>query len=306
MIKLLKANYRALRTMVSGVEREVLRSYRRSLHSVREQMSDIYLKYSVAGSLTYAEMTKYNRLNLMFDNLAGEIKAMSARNGFKIRRLSGDIYEEAFYRGAFTIEKSAQAKIGFYKLRPEEIRAAVQMPLSGLTLNERLARNRADIIIRVREQVTQGLIQGESYPKMGRRITEVFNKDAEKALRVARTEAHRCQSMGIKKSFDEAEEKGVNLKRTWDAAADDRTREDHLSMDGREPDEDGLYTLPDGSRGEAPGLTGEASQDINCRCREVATIEGFEPEFKRVRGEGVVPYEGFEEWKTNRLIDLSQ
>lgn len=39
----------------------------------------------------------------------------------------------------------------------------------------------------------------------------------------------------------------------------------------------------------------------NCRCNFIEIVKGFEPKFRRVRGEGVIPYKTYEEWKKNRI-----
>jgi hypothetical protein len=65
-------------------------------------------------------------------------------------------------------------------------------------------------------------------------------------------------------------------------------------MDGEPADEDGIFTLPDDSTGPAPGLiNGPAGQNINCRCSYFKEIDGIKPTERRIRGEGIVPYETF-------------
>lgn len=44
-------------------------------------------------------------------------------------------------------------------------------------------------------------------------------------------------------------------------------------MNGKPVDNDGLFTLPDGVRTEAPGQTGVAEHDISCRCGVVVKAE---------------------------------
>jgi hypothetical protein len=43
-------------------------------------------------------------------------------------------------------------------------------------------------------------------------------------------------------------------------------RDSHREMDGKFEDDDGLFTLPNGLRGEGPGLFDDPSESINCRC----------------------------------------
>ncbi len=77
---------------------------------------------------------------------------------------------------AFSIEKEVQAKLAYGMLSKEVIQASVQNPISGLTLNDRLKKNRAQIVYNIRQQITQGLVQGESYPQMVRRVKKELEK----------------------------------------------------------------------------------------------------------------------------------
>lgn len=250
--------------LTKKAEKRVLSAYRSSLKELRALMSAQYSKYAVGEQLTFSEMAKYNRKEKMFKEIQSEINRMTRGKAATTRQMAGDIYEQSYYRAGFALEKGTQAKLSYTQLPREQIAASVQNPISGLGLNERISRNRQLLISRCREQITQGMVQGEGYVKMTARIKDVYDKDATGAMRILRTEGHRNQQMGTADSIEHAEELGVKVKKIWDATVDGDTREDHADMDGREADKDGLFTLPDGSRGEAPGLTGEASQDINC------------------------------------------
>jgi hypothetical protein len=53
---------------------------------------------------------------------------------------------------------------------------------------------------------------------------------------------------------------------------DGREREDHAEMNNVEADSEGLF-YPGGLPTTAPRLTGDESQDINCRCDIITDIE---------------------------------
>ena len=292
---------KAIDRMVSGKEKELLKVYKKSLKELRGKISEQYSKYAIGEQLTFAEMSKYGRNERLFREIQGEINNLYRTAGVETRRLASNAYEESYYRTAFALEKGTQAKLSYTQIPREQIKAAVQMPLSGLTLNDRLSRNRQNLITRMREQITQGLVQGEGYVSMTKRVKEQFDKDAAGTMRILRTEGGRMQSLGTVESMEHANELGIITMRVWNSAIDGRTRDDHIDMDGKKIKPGELFTLPDGSRAEAPGLSGEASQDINCRCTMTQEIAGYEPEFRRVRGEGVIPQTTFIEWKSERL-----
>jgi len=50
---------------------------------------------------------------------------------------------------------------------------------------------------------------------------------------------------------------------------------------------------------EGPGMWGDASMDINCRCTVRAEVKGFPPKLRRYDGE-VKEYVTYEEWKKNQ------
>ncbi len=301
---LLKAGEKATDSLIVSTEKELIKAYKESLKEIRAILGQIYAKYARGDTLTYAEMTKYNRLVTLFDEVNAELKKLSGRTINHLIRLSGDVYEESFYRTAYAIEagggQGGMVAINWGKLAPEVISASIQNPISGLTLSERLAANRTYIVTKIKQDVTQSLIQGESYPKMAKRIKISLDGDATKAMRVARTEGHRVSQEGRLECIDRAEDKGVDLKRVWSAALDDRTRDTHGAMDGQVADADGYFHSPNGGKAQYPGGFGIAEEDINCRCVIRTEIMGFSPKVRHVRGEGEVPYKTYDEWKKAR------
>lgn len=290
---------KAVSLMTEASKKELIKAYSTSLNTIRSTMSMIYEKYSADGVLSYADMTKYNRLITLEDDIKLELTNLSNINGKTIKKLSADVYEESFFRTAFAIEYEAQAKLAYGMINPKIIEASVQNPISGLTLNERLIKSRNNIIINIRQQITQGLIQGESYPKMAKRIKTTLEGDASKALKVAQTEAHRVQQEGRLASMDHAEGKGVIMVKVWTATLDERVRNTHAELDGKKVGTDEYFEVR-GLSAKAPGLFGDASEDIGCRCTIRAEIDGYGPELRRSREEGTIPYTTYKEWKGNR------
>lgn len=287
---------KATEKMITKTQKQLLIAYKKALNSVRSKLAEVYSKYEKDGVLTYAEMTKYNRLSELQKEINDEIKKLGKVTTSALEKLSSDVYQESYYRTAFAIEKTVGANLKYGLLNPKVIESVVLRKIDKLTLPERLRRHRAEVVYKIREQLTQGLIQGESYKKMSDRIKPIFDGDATKSFRIARTEAHRCQTEGILASCKHADELGVKQVKVWDATLDDKTRDDHREMDGEKVELDEDFVLPDGSTAEGPGMSGEPGQDINCRCRVRIEIVGYEPEFRRIRDEGFVPYKTYNQW----------
>jgi len=77
-------------------------------------------------------------------------------------------------------------------------------------------------------------------------------------------------------------------------------------MDGVARDEEsGLFSTPWGSS-EGPHRNGIAEQDINCRCDIRPEVEGYSPEVRRVRDEGLQPYQSFSTWAEKNGLTVNR
>jgi hypothetical protein len=200
---------RAADHILSVRERLLANTYKESLDSIRSQIAEAYAKYALGNALTYADMARYNRLITLFDNINGELKRLTGQTENMVLRLQEDVYNAGYYHTAYALERGGQVKLSFGLLPTAAIEASIQNPISGLTLSERLASRRVEIVSRIRQEVTQGLIQGESYPQMARRIKGAVEGDYQKALRIARTEGHRNMQAGRTAAMDWATDRGI-------------------------------------------------------------------------------------------------
>jgi len=304
---------RVAEIMTESTEKAVLGAYKQGLDSTRLQMAKIYEKYAQEGVLTYAEMTKYNRLNSMYKGMQETLKEVYKTSGKEIRTLAADVYEESFFRYGWDIEQKIGADLSYGLLDPKVVQASVENPISGLTLKETLAKNRLNVVTNLKQNITQGLVLGESYDKMARRIKDTLDGDATKAMRVVRTEGHRNSNQGRLASIEHAQTKGVDVIMEWRAAFDDRTRDTHAHMDGQRRKVGENFVSPSGAEGPAPGMLGRASEDVNCRCTLRPIVNGWEPSVRKdMMTKELIPYTNYETWaeakgiKTNSLLSPSK
>jgi hypothetical protein len=98
---------------------------------------------------------------------------------------------------------------------------------------------------------------------------------------IARTETITALRAGQREGYDQLIDSGRvqdhQIERTWDATGDDRTRPDHMAMNGQTVA--GMATpfiAPDGSQLMYPGDTSLGASDeqvIQCRCIEAVSIQ---------------------------------
>ena len=272
----------------NDLKREILKNYKQTNIRVKGMFSDLYQKYEADGVLTYSEMSKYNRLKGVQDSVNSEITKLYRDQRNQLNSKLRDVYEDSYMRTGYAIEGDLQAKLSYVLLDPNKIKHAIQNPISGLTLNETLSKNRIGVISKINQEITQGLIKGESYGKMSKRISKVFGGDAGKAIRVAQTETHRVHNQASYDSVIHADDLGVKMKKVWISTFDGSTRDAHQSLDGRSVDPKADFFSSAGGSGPSPGNMRNAGDDINCRCTFIIEVEGVTNKFRRVRDEGII------------------
>ena len=122
----------------------------------------------------------------------------------------------------------------------------------------------------LRQTLNDGTLASETLDELVERVSGVFeNKQGYEAERIARTESATASSMG---RLMEYKESGVCTGKEWLTAIDERTRESHAEIDGQVVGLDEMFTLGSGVQTEGPGLSGEAEEDINCRCEALPVV----------------------------------
>lgn len=301
-----RANKLAILRESEGI-REIARNYAAALDRIRDDLAKLYERYAENGRLTNAEMSKYNRLRSLERQITTTIRPVALKNEKLIEKLTEVSYEESFYRHAWSLDQNIGVSLRWGLLSPDQVRAVVENPLRHLAKRD-LSRA---TLTRVRRAISQGLIRGVTLRSMMQEVREAMNVTANDAMRIVRTEAHRARELGNWDATKRAAEQGIELVKVWDAALDNRTRSNHGAMDGQRrtvvTGDDGTklekpFQSPSGATTTRPGGFGVAREDINCRCTANDEVEGFPPKVRRIRDEGIQPYQTFPEWAQSRGV----
>lgn len=145
----------------------------------------------------------------------------------------------------------------------------------------------------IRQAITQGVLQGESIPKIAKRLQAVTDMDRRAAIRNARTAMTGAQNAGRVASYRAAKNMGVRVMNEWLATHDGRTRESHLQIEGERAEIGEEF-----SNGcEYPGdPDGEPEEVYNCRC----TLIPYLPDYDDIEYDNNV---SFEEWEEEQAVD---
>jgi SPP1 gp7 family putative phage head morphogenesis protein len=128
---------------------------------------------------------------------------------------------------------------------------------------------------KVNAEVLQGIVQGESIPKIAKRLQNVTEMNRASAIRNARTTVTSAENKGRMDSLHRAAEKGVITRKVWMAAIDARTREAHRLLDGQEQEIDDPFKSIDGDIMFPGDPDARPEMVYNCRCTLTYKVVGF-------------------------------
>ena len=236
------------------------------------------------GEMTKAEYRSWRqgqilRSKQLSSTLDQVSQAMVNANQVAMAALAGklpEVYAENANYSAFWVCKETGLAVGFDLVDPDTVQhmltagEAVLM-LPSVNVAKDMAWNRK----LVASQLTQGVLLGESIPKMARRVQRVTGSNYAAAVRTARTTVTGAENAGRVHSYKRAKDMGIKLQKEWLATLDGRTRHSHRQLDGQKiPNEEGAK-FDNGCR--YPGdPQGRYDEICNCRCTLVAAIEGVD------------------------------
>ena len=125
--------------------------------------------------------------------------------------------------------------------------------------------------------ITQGILQGESIPNIVKRTESIFGSNSAAAYRAARTAVGSAQSAGRMLSMQRADDMGIIVMKKWIATHDDKTRESHMELDGKEVPYDQPFESEHGPIDYPKDPAADPAEVFNCRCAVVESPKGFKP-----------------------------
>lgn len=271
-----------------SAEKEIRFTYKKILEELRGFLGNRYAQLAKDDVLVYADLQKYGGYARFLEEVEARLSGISSQISEEIKSLTKEVYATGYQGMVVAVEEAVSNNgipiedtfAGMRGVTPQIIKNAVENPVAGLTLKDTLEKNRREIIYSVKQTIGVALTQGDRYTTMAKRISECLDADYKKSIRIARTEAHRVTEAGhhdaAKSANDALYQSGVEMVKTWKTMKDGRVRPSHAKgkaqkynhkkMDGVTIPIDDEFILPSGAKTMAPGQSGIAGEDINCRC----------------------------------------
>lgn len=283
----------------------IYRSLSKDLNSF---IADEYVKYADEdGRLFLSYLDAKNQRAKFLQEIMHNVDNLSPEIYEEIETLVDITYQKS-YEGMVSALKKADTTAKFEEVtkdlavNPHILKRAITNNISKLTLPSVLEKHRNEVIYQIQQELNIGLMQGDRYEKMAKRISERLGVSESKARNIVCTESHRNTESGF---MDCAEHLNEGLEGseliyavTWHNMGDERVRPqqrrkkkkggwvttlskngaNHMNMEGKTVKVGEMFTFSDGTKTKAPSQSGVAAHDCNCRCfleYNLMTVEEF-------------------------------
>lgn len=294
----------------SKVEAQIVDLFKQMYKDISAQIDKLYSQ--LGGEPTLLEASKYGRLKKLQEEIATIYKNITKELITVTKDSTLQSYANGVYGNEWAYDEALQTNFRWPIIPVEAIRESVWSTVTGIDFEQRFKNWAQKDYITVNQKITQGLTQGLPYRDIAKNIREAMpvrtvnglvkkqlTMDTFQSIRVVATESTRAFTMGHLKTYDDLDKLGIKARKKWVATLDWKTRDAHGHLDGTFADKNGLFWIGmDAAPG--PGMFALPENSINCRCRVVDSIEGFSPDYRRIRGQGIVAYESFSTWAKKR------
>ena len=283
----------------AGAEEEIRKLYKSLLNDLKSDLGKLYANNADdSGVIDFARLQRNSRYANFLELVEKRIDGISSKTRKEIKNTVQNTYKEAYEGLVDAVNKSknmdelAEELKSIKSVTPETLKRAVQNPVSGLTLNDTLEKNRQNVIYDIKQVMNVGLVNGDHVSTIAKMLTEKVDIDYNKAVRICRTEIHRVQEAGhngaaqeINDILEKSDNVDVFMVKIWHNMGDERVRPqqrrktkkgwrtsynkngaNHMKMEGQTVKANEKFDLGGGAKADCPGSSSVAAHDINCRC----------------------------------------
>lgn len=265
-----------------SAEKEIAKIYKEMLKELRRSLGEWYGRYATDDIITYSMLIRNSEYARFVEEVQKKIDTRYSLVSKTITSLVTDTYNMAYVGmvkavGSAINDEHLATMLSAIKLTPAQvIKAAVNNPISKLTLSKTLEKSRKKIVYNIKNTITNGLINGDRMSTMANKIKDDVDQNYRKSMLIARTEVHRVRETGhddaaktIDNTLVSANSEYRIIKR-WKSMQDNSVRKtpkaDHRKMNGQIVLQDEKFDLGRGVTAPCPGQSGKAYHDCNCRC----------------------------------------
>jgi uncharacterized protein with gpF-like domain len=287
-------------------EKKIQSIYRSLMDDLYGFLGKNYANYAdTDGRLYLAYLDAQNKRAKFLQEIVKNVDNISPDVKKEITTLIDKTYSES-YKGMINAVKTAKTSKEIAELvkdidvNPNVLRQAMKNNISKLTLDPVMEKHRQELVYQLQQELNIGLMNGDRYDTMAKRISERLGVSYSKASNIVKTESHRNIESGMIDGAKELEQglddSDLIYAATWRTMKDERVRPNrrvktkhgwkiekgtganHQKMEGVTIKVGEKFQLEPGVETECPGQSGVARHDCRCRCYleyNLMTVEEF-------------------------------
>lgn len=209
-------------------------------------------------------------LNALIKQLTAQIAKTNADAVAAINGYAPIVAAEQANFAEYAIEDGTTLNPSFTLLNQDTVlRLIKDSPAVLPKAKAKIEKNKRWNTPKLRSALTHAIVQGDSIPKLSKKVEEICGSNKAIATRNARTMMTGARNAGTLAAYVRAEQNGMHIQKQWMAALDERTRVSHRHLDGeikpvKEKFSNGLMHPGD--------TTGRPAEVYNCRCTMVPIV----------------------------------
>lgn len=278
---------------------EHLKRFKKADEEKRKQVESGDMPKQAYADWRRSQMMTGLRYEQVLDQVA---EAYSNANEVAVAALNGrlpDVYAENANYGGWQVCEASGLDVSFSLMDASTAQRMLTagealIALPALNVAKDLAWNRKLLA----SQLTQGVLLGESIPKLAKRVQRVTGSNYAAAVRTARTAVTGAENAGRVESYRRANAMGIKLQKEWLATLDGRTRHSHRQLDQEKVPEGEKFSNGCRYPGDPEGRYAEI---CNCRCTLVPALEGIDQDGAE-RWSRLPPGMTYEQWKAGKPV----
>jgi len=277
-------------------EQEIIKRYEEMNTKIYQLIAGIFIFFAKDGVVIYNDILINNRFVMIESKIKAILDSYFSEEYTSIYNTLIKVYYNSYMLSMFNMLNGANIDLVFNQIPLEQVEEAIKQPISSLYIKDRIIKNKSNSLLRIKQSIIQNIIKGSDLKKLSKEVSNILNISRNQSMKISRTEINRIRNKGIERSYEEAENLGIQFKKVWLATLDNRTRDAHKKLDGQISDDKGYFHY-NGHKTKSPSNFGVASLDINCRCTTIASMVNVNfKERKDNISKDIIKYSKYKDW----------
>ena len=309
--------------IIDDIEKRLRKEYKQATKEVEQKLDNYFAAFRrkdekkrellKSGEITkeeyknwrFGQMCVGQRWEDMKDKLAADLSNTTAMARNIADGYMPEVYAINHNFATYQIETGAKLNTSYTLYDAQTVERLVRdnpdiLPQIGRTTQELI--DKGDLkkwnMKNIQSTAIQGILQGESITKLAKRMAaDVGASNYKDTVKHARTMATATQNAGRVDGFKRAQKMGIDVKQTWVATLDGRTRHEHRILDGQTRAVGEPFEVEREKIMYPADPTAPYHLIMNCRCTLIGQIKGFERDTTAYRHDPDLDGMAYDEWK---------